>query len=121
MKPMSRLVTGIPPSAALAVNDKAKAMKAAGHDVILLAGGDPDFATPQHIVDAACAAMRSGATHYPAPTRGIPELLEAIAAKHAEEDGFHVNAMTDIVVTPGAKWALFLALGSVTNPGDEII
>ena len=66
-------------------------------------------------------AMRQGATHYPAPTKGITPLLEAIADKHARENGFQVDPKTDVVVTPGAKWALFLALGAVVNPGDEVL
>ncbi|MCA9969731.1 MAG: pyridoxal phosphate-dependent aminotransferase [Anaerolineales bacterium] len=121
MKELSQLVSSIPASVTLAVNDKAKALQRAGHDVIALAGGDPDFATPPHIVEAAFQAIQNGATHYPAPMKGINPLLEAIAAKMAHDNGIHVNPQTDVVVTPGAKWALYLALAAVLNPGDEVI
>ena len=105
----------------MAVNDKAKAMRAAGHDVIALAGGDPDFDTPAHIVEAAFEAIRAGKTHYPSPTKGITPLLEAVAAKMDADHGFHVRPETDIVITPGSKWALNLALAAVVNPGDEVM
>lgn len=121
MKPLSSLLAGIPASVTLAVNDKAKALKTAGRDVIALAGGDPDFPTPPHIVDAAFAAIKNGATHYPAPTKGIPAALEAIAGKMARENGIHVNPDTDVIITPGGKWGLALALAGVVNPGDEVL
>lgn len=121
MRELSRLLSGIPASVTLAVNDKAKALQAAGHDVIALAGGDPDFDTPAHIVEAAIEAIRMGKTHYPAPTKGTPDVLEAIADKMARENNIHVNPKTDVVVTPGSKWALFIALAAVSNPGDEIM
>jgi aspartate aminotransferase len=121
MKELSHLLANIPPSVTLAVNDKAKALQAEGKDVISLAGGDPDFDTPQHIVDAAFEAIRNGRTHYPAPTKGLPQALEAIADKMARENGIEVNPKTDVVITPGSKWALFLALSALVNPGDEVI
>lgn len=121
MKETSRLIGTLPVSATLAVADKAKALQAAGHDVIALAGGDPDFDTPSHICEAAFAAIRDGATHYPAPMKGIPSLLEAIANKMAQDNGIHVNPKSDVVVTPGAKWSLFLALAAILNPGDEVL
>lgn len=121
MKPISELLGSIPPSATLAVNDKAKAMQAAGKDVIALAGGDPDFDTPAHIVEAAFAAIRAGKTHYPAPTKGTNEVLEAVAAKMARENNVHVNPKTDVVITPGSKWALNLALAALINDGDEVM
>ncbi len=121
MKELSRLVSSIPVSATLAVNDKAKALKAAGQDVIALAGGDPDFDTPDFVVAAAFAAIENGATHYPAPMKGIFPLLDAIGEKLATENGIQVNPRTDIVVSPGGKWALYLALAALINPGDEVI
>ncbi|MCL4867555.1 MAG: pyridoxal phosphate-dependent aminotransferase [Anaerolineae bacterium] len=121
MKELSRLLSQIPPSATLAINDKAKAMQAAGHDVIALAGGEPDFDTPAHIVAAAFTAIEAGYTHYPAPTKGITPTLEAIAEKMAKENNVHVNPKTDVIVTPGSKWALILALSAVINPGDEVL
>ncbi|MCS7039075.1 MAG: aspartate aminotransferase, partial [Caldilineales bacterium] len=65
MKPLSHLLSSIPASATIAINDKAKALKAAGRDVISLAGGDPDFDTPLAVQEAAFQAIRSGDTHYP--------------------------------------------------------
>jgi aspartate aminotransferase len=121
MRELSKLLSDIPASVTLAVNDKAKALQAAGHDVIALAGGDPDFDTPDFIVEAALAAIREGKTHYPAPTKGTFDVLEAIAEKMARDNGVTVNPATDIVVTPGSKWALFIALAAVTNPGDEVL
>ena len=120
MKELSRLLGSVPGSATMAVSEKARQMRAAGKDVIGLGGGDPDFATPDHIVAAAFAAIEDGATHYP-PARGIPEVLTAIAAKMARENGVEVDPRSQIIVTPGAKWAIHLALSAVTNPGDEIL
>ena len=121
MKELSRVVSSIPPSETLAVSDKAKALKAAGHDVVALAGGDPDFDTPDYITAAAFQAIENGATHYPAPMKGITPLLEAIAAKMQTDNGITVKPGSDIVVTPGGKWALFLALSAILNPGDEVL
>jgi aspartate aminotransferase len=121
MKTLSSLASSIPTSVTLAVNDKANALKAAGEDVIALAGGDPDFATPDHITAAAFAAIENGATHYPGPMKGIVPLLEAIAGKMERENNVSVNPKTDVVVTPGGKWALNLALSAIVNPGDEVL
>ncbi|MCA9928241.1 MAG: aminotransferase class I/II-fold pyridoxal phosphate-dependent enzyme, partial [Anaerolineales bacterium] len=121
MKQLSQKLKNIPPSMTLAVNDKAKAMQRAGHDVIALAGGDPDFDTPPHIVEAACRAIKSGATHYPAPMKGIPEALTAVAEKMARDNNIHVDPMRNIILTPGGKWGLFLALSAILNPGDEVL
>jgi len=122
MKPLSTLLTTIPPSATLAVSDKAKALKATGRDIIALAGGDPDFDTPEHIIAAAFGAIENGATHYPAPTKGITPLLQAIVSKMERENNVTgLDATTDVVVTPGGKWALNLALAAILNPGDEVL
>jgi len=122
MKDLSHLLNNIPSSPTLAVNDKAKALQRAGHDVIALAGGDPDFPTPPHIVEAAYRAMLDGATHYPAPMIGIPAALEAIAAKMERENGVAVaDPRHQIIITPGGKWGLYLALTAVLNPGDEVL
>ncbi len=121
MKSLSTLISNIPASPTLAVNDKAKALQAAGHDVIALAGGDPDFDTPPHIVEAAIAAIRRGETHYPSPMKGIPPLLHAIADKMERENGVSVDPMSEIIVTPGGKWALYLALAAILNAGDEVL
>ncbi|MFN2294680.1 MAG: aminotransferase class I/II-fold pyridoxal phosphate-dependent enzyme, partial [Candidatus Promineifilaceae bacterium] len=121
MKKLSSLASSIPTSVTLAVNDKANALKAAGEDVIALAGGDPDFDTPDHITAAAFAAIENGATHYPGPMKGIVPLLEAIAAKMERENNVTINPKTDVVVTPGGKWALNLALQALVDPGDEVL
>ena len=122
MQNLSHLLHNIPSSPTLAVNDKAKALQLAGHDVIALAGGDPDFPTPPHIVEAAYRAMLNGATHYPAPMIGIPAALEAIAAKMERENGVAVaDPRHQIIITPGGKWGLYLALTAVLNPGDEVL
>ncbi|MBP6015713.1 MAG: pyridoxal phosphate-dependent aminotransferase [Candidatus Promineofilum sp.] len=121
MKELSRLVSSIPPSETLAVSDRAKALKAAGRDVVALAGGDPDFDTPDYITAAAFQAIENGATHYPAPMKGITPLLEAIANKMEVDNGIKVNPGSDVVVTPGGKWSLFLALSAILNPGDEVL
>jgi aspartate aminotransferase len=120
MKSLSSLLGGIPPSATIAVNDKAKQLKAAGHDVISLAGGDPNFDTPTHIQEAAFAAIRAGKTHYPAPAKGTVEAVDAIIAKTERDTGVTVGA-NEIIVTPGGKWAIYLALAGMLNPGDEVL
>lgn len=121
MKPLSELLSTVPSSATVAVNDKARALQQAGKEIIALAGGDPDFDTPENIVTAAFAAMDAGRTHYPAPSKGIAPLLEAVAVKMNDENGVRVAAATDIVITPGSKWALYLALSALLNPGDEVL
>lgn len=122
MQNLSHLLHNIPSSPTLAVNDKAKALQLAGHDVIALAGGDPDFPTPPHIVEAAYRAMLNGATHYPAPMIGIPAALEAITAKMERENGVLIDdPRHQIIITPGGKWGLYLALTAVLNPGDEVL
>lgn len=121
MKELSQRIQGLPASITLAVNDKAKALQAQGRDIIALAGGDPDFDTPSHIVAAAMAAMQRGDTHYPAPMVGLPHTLEAIANKMARDNNIHLNPRSDIIVTPGGKWAIYLALAAILNPGDEVL
>lgn len=119
MNNLSALLRNIPASATVAISDKARALKAQGRDVIALAGGDPDFKTPQHIIDAAIKAMNAGDTNYP-PAQGKPKLLEAIAAKLERENSVKVNP-GQIIVTPGGKWALYLAIAALVNPGDEVM
>ncbi len=122
MKELSRRVSNIAPSMTLAVNDKAKAMQAQGIDVIALAGGDPDFDTPEHIVHALYAAIEAGHTHYPAPMIGIPDTLQAIANKMRQDNNIPVDdPRHQIIVTPGGKWGLYLALCALLNPSDEVL
>jgi aspartate aminotransferase len=121
MPTLAERLLQMPTSATVALTDKGKLLEAQGRQIIPLAGGDPDFATPQHIIDTAVSAIAAGHTNYPAPSKGIIPLLEAIAAKTEADSGIAVNPASDIVVTPGGKWGLVLALGSVLNPGDEVL
>ena len=120
MKPLSSLIPTVPPSPTTTMMQKGRDLKAAGYDVVNLAGGEPDFATPQHIVDAAFRAIQAGDTHYP-PAFGTPALLEAISAKLARENNVHGVEPQQIMVTPGAKWALYATMAAVVNPGDEVL
>ncbi len=119
MRPLSRLLAQMPPSPTAAMMQKGREMAQAGLGIVNLAGGEPDFNTPTHIQEAAFTAIRGGDTHYPT-SYGSPELLEAIVAKLHRENG--IETTTDnIIVTPGAKWALYVILMSVLNAGDEVL
>ncbi len=120
MKPLSELLQNIPPSATLAVSDKAKALKAAGRDVISLAGGDPDFKTPENIIQAALQALEAGDTHYP-PSRGTVAMRQAVAAKMRRDYGLEVDPATQVLISAGAKFLIYAALSALVNPGDEVI
>ncbi len=117
----TQLARKISKSPTIAMNDKAKQLAAEGHDVIGLAGGEPDFDTPPHIVEAAVKAIYDGETRYAAPSKGIRPLLEAIAVKTERDIGIRLDPMSDIIVTPGGKLALFLALKAMLDPGDEVL
>ena len=121
MPSITKLAGRIAKSPTIAMNDKAKQLAAEGHSVIGLAGGEPDFDTPAHIVEAAMKAIRDGETRYAAPSKGIAPLLEAIAAKMERDNNVRVDPMSDIIVTPGGKLALFLALKAMLDPGDEVL
>lgn len=121
MTQLSKLLESIPSSATVAVNDRAKAMQAAGLDILVLGGGDPDFDTPAHIAEAGIQAIQAGKTHYPAPSKGTPDVLEAVARKMDRDNGIVVDPRSEIVITPGSKWALYIALAALINPGDEIL
>lgn len=103
-----------------AVLDLAARLRASGRSIVDLGGGEPDFATPPHIIGAARAALDAGHTHY-TPSAGKPELRRAIAAKLAHENGITARADNQIIVTPSAKHALFISLMTLIDPGDEII
>jgi aspartate aminotransferase len=117
---VSDLLNGLAPSATLAVDAKAKALKAAGEPVIGYGVGEPDFPTPVHIVEAAVKACYELANHKYTPTPGIPELREAIAAKSMRDSGLSVKA-SQVLVTNGGKHAIATAFVSVLNPGDEVL
>jgi len=104
----------------LAVDAKAKALQAAGEDVVGFGAGEPDFPTPAHIVEAAVAAVRDPAMHRYTPTPGLPALRAAIAAKTKRDSGYEVAA-EQVIVTNGGKHAVFAAFALLCDPGDEII
>src|SRR5438067_11138062 len=104
---------------AFAVLAKAQALELQGKHVIHLEIGEPDFATPAHIVEAGIEALQAGATHY-TPSAGMPELREAIAADAGRRRGMSWNH-AEVVVTPGAKPILFFSLLALVNPYDGVI
>ncbi|MGD9798923.1 MAG: aminotransferase class I/II-fold pyridoxal phosphate-dependent enzyme, partial [Acidimicrobiia bacterium] len=108
MRRVSRVVSAIAESATLAVDAKAKALKAAGEDVIGFGAGEPDFPTPAHIVEAAVEACRDPQTHKYSPTPGLPALRAAIAAKTVRDSGLEVGA-DRVLVTNGGKHAVYSA------------
>ncbi len=116
----SARLAGIAPSATLAVDSKAKAMKAAGENVIGFGAGEPDFATPQHIVDAATAACADPKNHKYSPAGGLPELKQAIADKTERDSGFACEP-SQVLVTNGGKHAVYTAFAALCDPGDEVI
>jgi aspartate aminotransferase len=113
-------VSHVTESATLAVSNKARALARQGIDVVDLGGGDPDFITPAHIRDAAEAAMHAGLTHY-VNSRGIPELLTALADKLQRENGLTYDAASEILVAPGGKQAIYETVMALVGPGDEVI
>ncbi|MGA7835628.1 MAG: pyridoxal phosphate-dependent aminotransferase [Acidimicrobiales bacterium] len=117
---MSDLLGGLAPSATLAVDAKAKALKAAGEPVIGYGVGEPDFPTPVHIVEAAAKACYDPVNYKYTPAAGLPELREAIAAKTMRDSGLEVKA-SQVLVTNGGKHAIISAFMSVLNPGDEVL
>jgi aspartate aminotransferase len=118
--PLSRKLSAIAESATLKVDAKAKALKAAGRPVISYAAGEPDFATPEFIVDAAAEAVRDPANYRYTPAAGLPVLREAIADKTERDSGLEVDP-AQIVVTNGGKQAVYQAFQTVVNPGDEVL
>jgi aspartate aminotransferase len=116
---ISRVVQALEPSATLAMAAKAKELKAAGKRVLDFTLGEPDFATPAHICEAAWAAMRAGHTHY-TPSAGIPELRAAVARQYQRQHGLECTPQ-QVVVSNGAKHALHNVFTCLCNPGDEVI
>jgi aspartate aminotransferase len=120
MSRISRRVGAITESATLAVDAKAKALQAAGEDVIGFGAGEPDFPTPAHIVDAAAAACADPRNHRYTPSPGLPELRAAIAAKTARDSGYVVEP-SQVLVTNGGKHAVYNTFQTLLDPGDEVI
>ena len=117
---VSKRVGSIAESATLKVDAKAKALKALGRPVISYAAGEPDFATPDNIVEAALAAVRDPRNHRYTPAAGLPELREAIAAKTQRDSGLEA-APSQVVVTNGGKQAVYQAFATLLDPGDEVL
>lgn len=115
----NRLIASLKPSASMQLMARAKAMKAADPSIIDLAGGEPDFDTPERITMEAVRQLAKGYTHYTVGP-GLPELREKIAQKLREENGCHYLP-DGIIVTPGAKFAIYLAVRALVNPGDEVM
>lgn len=120
LRRVSTRLAAIAESATLAVDAKAKALKAKGENVIGFGAGEPDFPTPEHIVDAAVKACRDVKYHRYTPAAGLPELREAIAAKTLRDSGFSCSA-DQVLVTNGGKHAVFTAFAALCDPGDEVI
>lgn len=118
--PLSRKLSAIAESATLKVDAKAKALQAAGRPVISYAAGEPDFSTPQFIVDAAQQALADPANYRYTPAAGLPALREAIAAKTLRDSGLEVKP-AQVIVTNGGKQAVYQAFQTVVNPGDEVL
>ncbi|KCZ90724.1 pyridoxal phosphate-dependent aminotransferase [Hyphomonas johnsonii] len=116
---LSDALARVKPSATIAVTTKAAELRRAGHDVIGLGAGEPDFDTPDNIKEAAIQAIRDGRTKY-TPADGIPELKEAICAKFARENGLTYTP-SQVHVAPGGKPVIYNALLATLNPGDEVI
>jgi aspartate aminotransferase len=119
MRELSGKIGAIAPSATIEISNEAKKMQGRGIDVISLSIGEPDFDTPLHIKEACIDALRRGETHY-APSNGIPELNQAIAEKITRENHFPCQK-EDVIVTCGAKDAIYEAMEAILNPGDEAI
>jgi aspartate aminotransferase len=117
---ISARIGAITESATLAVDGKAKALKAAGRPVIGFGAGEPDFPTPGYIVEAAAQACRDPRNHHYTPTAGLPELREAIAVKTLRDSRLSVDA-AQVLVTNGGKHAVYEAFATLLDPGDEVV
>ncbi len=117
---VSARIAAVAPSATLAVDAKARALRGAGEDVIGFGAGEPDFPTPAPIVAAAEAACREPAFHHYTPTPGLPALREAIVAKTKRDSGYEV-AVSQVLVTNGAKQAVYETFATLVDPGDEVL
>ena len=120
MSRISSRIAAIAESATLAVDGKAKALKAAGRPVIGFGAGEPDFPTPDYIVEAAAAAAKVVANHRYTPTPGLPELREAIVAKTKRDSNYEIT-VDQVLVTNGGKQAVYQAFATIVDPGDEVL
>lgn len=117
---ISKRIAAIAESATLAVDAKAKALKAAGRPVVGFGAGEPDFPTPGYIVEAAIEAAKAPANHRYTPAAGLPELKDAIVAKTKRDSGFEIDA-SQVLVTNGGKQAVYQAFATIVDHGDEVI
>ncbi|PZS25583.1 MAG: aspartate aminotransferase [Pseudonocardiales bacterium] len=117
---VSDRIAAIAESATLAVDAQAKALKAAGRPVIGFGAGEPDFPTPDYIVEAAIAACRDPKNHHYTPVGGLPELKAAVAAKTRRDTGYEVAA-SQVLITNGGKQAVYNAFAALLDPGDEVL
>ena len=120
MARISRRIAAIAESPTLAVDAKAKALQGAGKPVINFGAGEPDFPTPEHIVEAAAAACRDPRNHRYTPAPGLPELREAVAAKTERDSGYAV-VPGQVVITNGGKQAVYEVFAALLDPGDEVL
>jgi aspartate/methionine/tyrosine aminotransferase len=120
MTRISARIAAIAESATLAVDAKAKALKAAGRPVIGFGAGEPDFPTPDYIVEAAAAATRFVANHRYSPTPGLPDLRDAIVAKTKRDSNYDITA-DQVLVTNGGKQAVYQAFATIVDVGDEVL
>ncbi|MDP6975648.1 MAG: pyridoxal phosphate-dependent aminotransferase [Acidimicrobiales bacterium] len=118
--PLSRRISAIAESATMAVDARAKALKAAGEPVIGFGAGEPDFATPDHVVEEAIAACSDVAAHRYTPAGGLPALKEALVEKTQRDSGWRPE-VSEILVTNGGKHAVYNACAAVLDPGDEVL
>jgi len=117
---VSGRVGGIAESATLKVDAKAKSLKAEGRPVISFGAGEPDFATPDYVVEAAVEACRDPKNHRYTPAGGLPELKKAIVEKTRRDSGYDVEP-AQVLVTNGGKQAIYAAFAAMLDPGDEVI
>jgi aspartate aminotransferase len=120
MSRISSRIAAIAESATLAVDAKAKALKAAGRPVIGFGAGEPDFPTPDYIVSAAASAAAVPANHRYTPTPGLPDLRDAIVAKTKRDSNYEITA-DQVLVTNGGKQSVYQAFATIVDPGDEVI
>ena len=116
---LAKRIRTISPSLTLAISAKAKAMKAAGENVINFGVGEPDFSTPEHIVAAAIDALEKGHTKY-TPSSGLPELRRAIASKFKRDNNLEYEP-SQIIVSNGAKHSIFNVCFALLDEGDEVV
>jgi aspartate aminotransferase len=117
---LSARISAIAESPTLAVDAKAKALKAAGRPVIIFGAGEPDFPTPGYIVEAAQRACAEPRFHKYTPTPGLPELRAAVAAKTARDSGLTIPA-SQVLITNGGKQAVYQTFAALLDPGDEVL